>query len=510
MLEAGNEVVLRVHAERVERLRVARVAVDELFAWVMGPATTDPLHRFDVELHRRVMALGLALVALWLAYRVPEVVPLTYRWKGGWYRYDGFGGADVRTRFGVSWWLRPVYRLVHGEGRPTVAPVDGDVGLAAGRMSITVHVLAANMAARMSFEEAKDVAETFGDYAPSTRSTQGIVDRLGPDATRYMLDLPAPGDDGEVLCIELDGKGIPHITEQEHQRRCQPHKKRPRGTDRAERKRHRRRLRKGRERKKVGDKSKNARTATIGVVYTLRRLPDGSVEGPLHRRVFGLFSNPKALAKRVLADARKRGYGTKETLFLADGAPHLWQIWRKYFPKATPCLDWYHVSEYLWNAGIGFYGAKSAELEPWVTARLAELMRGDVDAVLDALRSARDAMGSAPKKKRKKLKKAIRYVQNHREMMRHYGDLDGRDLTFGTGLVEGTIKHIGTRMDGSRRWSNERSESMLALRCVLLSGEWDRFEERVRQLHEAGNSPVIPRITPARPCTPHKTRKKAA
>lgn len=504
-----NEVAARIHAERERCLADARRAFEELLGWVVGPAQGLRLHRFDVELHGRVMALGLALVAVWLAWRVLEVAEPNFRTNAGWYRFEGLRGSQVRTRFGEAWWLRPVFRLVHGEGAATVAPVDGEIGLAAGRMSLTVHLLAAQMAARMSFEEARDVAHQFGDYAPATRSTQGIVDLLGPRATQHMVDLPAPDDDGDTLCVELDGKGVPHMTPEEHARRCQPHQKRPRGADRSERKRHRRKLRKGRERKKVGDKSKNARVATIGVVYTLRRRPDGSVEGPLNRRVFGMFSSPTKLAKRVLADAKKRGYGQKETLFLADGAPHLWNLWRKYFPKAKPCLDWYHASEYLWSAATAAHGAKSPELRAWVEARLAELMRGDVDAVLTALKAARDAAKKAGKKP-KKIKRALRYVRNHRAMMRHYGELDQRDLPCGTGMVEGTIKHIATRMDGSRRWSNERSESILALRCVLLSDEWEAFAEAVRASHDAVTRAAIPRVTPGRRLTPHKSAKKAA
>lgn len=509
-----NEVVVRIHEDREKRLRAVRSAFEDILAWVIGDACGLPLHRFDVDLYRRVKGLGLALVGLWLAYRVPDSFPVSFRLGSGWYLLDRLRAEPVRTRFGESWWLRPSYNLVDGEGVRTVAPSDGEIGLAAGRMSLTVHLLAAQMAARMSFEEAKEVTEALGDYAPATKSTQGIVDILGPRATQYMLNLPAPDDDGEILGIEFDGKGIPHMTEAEHVRRCKPHKKRARGVDRSARKMHRRKLRKGRERKKVGDKSKNARVATIGVVYTLHRRPDGSVEGPINRRVFAMFSNPAGLAKAVLADAKKRGYGTKETLFLADGAPHLWKIWRKYFPKATPCLDWYHASEYLWKAGAAVHGPKSPALRPWVEARMDELMRGDVDAVITALCAARDAWKADPAKGKKgrgkKIKRALRYVRNHREMMQHYGDLDGRDLPCGTGLIEGTIKHIGTRMDGSMRWSTERSESILALRCVLLSDEWDGFEEHVRAVHDSGTDAVIPRVTPRGRLTPHKSAKKAA
>lgn len=513
MLDVRNEVAIVGHAVRETKMREARDAVEDLISWVIGDATAQPLHRFDVELHVRVMAFGLSLVALWLAYRVPVEISRTFRWKQGWYLHTGnWRGRAVMSRFGSYWWIRPIYELQHGEGPPTLAPGDGDVGLAAGGMSLTVHLLAANMAARMSYEEAKEVTEAFGDYAPCTRSTQGIVESLGPQGARHMADLPAPDDDGEILVIEGDGKGVPHVAEQEHARRRQPHKKRTRGpTDRGERKKRRRLLRKGRARKKVGDKSKNARMFTAFVVYTVREHADGSVEGPINRRVFATFDGPRKAAKLALADAKKRGYGTKETLFLADGAPHLWKIWRRSFPKAKPCLDWYHASEYLWSAGTALHGAKSPELRPWVTARLDELMRGNVGAVIEALVAARKALAEAPKKRRKKVKKAIKYVRNHRRMMQAYGELNDRNLTYGTGVIEGTIKGLGSRLDAAgTRWCTEGSDAMLPLCCVLLSDEWAAFEERVRRTHEAVNSPVIPRVTRAGPRTPHEAARKAA
>lgn len=519
----GIEVTPGVQELRqAQREQVGR-AVEELIAWVVESAgsASSVVHRFDRELHPRLMALGLALVGLWLVHRVPEEVPSTLRTGRGWYRLVGLRGAPVRTQYGEWWWMRPLYELVYGKGERTVAPCDRQAGLAAGRMSLTVHLMAANMAARMSYEAAKEVTEIFGHYAPSTRSMQGIVGLHGPSAARHMRELPAPTDDGELLYIELDGAGVAHITEQEHQRRCMPHTKqprkpgqsnRPRGASRTERKRHRRLLRKDRERKKVGDKSKNARMATIGVVYTQRVLPDGSVEGPLNRRVFGTFDGPKALAKMVKKEAVKRGYGRKETVFLADGAPHLWKIWRKHFPLAKPCLDWFHLCEYLWDAAAALYRANSPKRREWVSARQDALMRGEIDAVVDLLLEAeRDALDGASKKRRKKLKKVVRYLRNHREMMRHYADLSARDLTYATGIVEGTIKHLRARLDsGSPRWSIEGSANVLALRCVLLSGEWAAFEEVVCQLHEAVKIWDIPRVTRASPRTPHISGKKAA
>ena len=65
------------------------------------------------------------------------------------------------------------------------------------------------------------------------------------------------------------------------------------------------------------------------------------------------------------AEAVKRGYGTKRTVFLADGDRKIWKLQQKYFPKATACLDWFHVSEKLWSIGECLYAEGTDELADW-------------------------------------------------------------------------------------------------------------------------------------------------
>ncbi len=500
-----------VEEQRASALAEAQEAADSLIRWVTDPALVRGLHRLDQRLMARLLEFGACLVGLWLAYQLPTQVPEVVRTRRGSYRYSGLGGSDVRTRFGVHWWRRPTYQLTNGVGQEGVAPADREIGLAAGRMSLTVHLVVANLNARMPFEATKEVMDLFGVYSPATRSMHGIVDLMGPQASAHMRNLPAPHDDGEILVIETDGKGAPHMSPEEHRKRCKPHIKRGKGLNLNQRRARRREGK--RVRKKIGDKSKNARMSSIGLVYTLRVLPDGSVEGPINRRVFGTFAGPRELAKILLHEAKKRGYGKKECIFLADGALNLWSMHKEFFPKATPCLDWYHLGEYLWTAGSAMYKPGTQELTAWVRSRQDELVAGKIDTVLAALEAVGAQVptrGPGTKARREKVAKASRYVRNHREMM-PYGDLIERGLVYATGGVEGAIKHLGARLDGcGMRWSKERSEHVLALRCVLASNEWEGFAEAVIAAHEEEEDWAIPRITPAGRCTPHKAAKKAA
>jgi hypothetical protein len=59
-----------------------------------------------------------------------------------------------------------------------------------------------------------------------------------------------------------------------------------------------------------------------------------------------------------------------------------------------------------------------------------------------------------------------------------YQRLRRQGLVIGSGLIEGTVRHlVGMRLDGpGMRWGKSRAESVLHLRCVLLDGLWADFE----------------------------------
>ena len=75
------------------------------------------------------------------------------------------------------------------------------------------------------------------------------------------------------------------------------------------------------------------------------------------------------------------------------------------------------------------------------------------------------------------LENTINYFTKNRKRMR-YQTLRKRGLVIGSGLIEGTVRHlVGMRLDGpGMRWGKARAEAVLHLRCVLLNGLWADFE----------------------------------
>ena len=154
--------------------------------------------------------------------------------------------------------------------------------------------------------------------------------------------------------------------------------------------RRRRRKERPRVRRTTGKKSKNARVAIVGGIYTLQPTPEG-VEGPIHKRLYATFESHRALFKWLRCEADKRGYGQKRTVFLGDGSDHIWRLQQEYFPQAEACIDWYHVMEYLWSGGQAIHQEGSPELLAWLDGKRGCCAR---------VRQARPSTSSAQNAKR--------------------------------------------------------------------------------------------------------------
>lgn len=460
---------------------------------------------FERELWTRMLALGRALVVLFLARQVARPRATEYRHEGIAWQLDGERTGEIGTRFGKVPFTRPVGRRVGVRRAACDLPIDRDLGLASG-FSLGVVLAVTKLCAQMAFGGARAAFRDTYEWTPSPRATLRMVDAVGDEARPFLEAAPPPEDDGEILVLQVDGRGAPMITERELGRRSQPHW-RPDATARQVRRARRRVDRRGRLRRTKGKKSKNAKVAVAGVIYTLRRTPHG-LEGPIHKRVYATFESHEALFVWLHREAVKRGYGRKPTVFLADGCEHIWERQRRYFPDADVCLDWYHVVERIWSAGECLHDEGSAELRTWVEQQVTRLRRGATQAVLRELReqfAATPKTGPGNKGRRERLEGQIKFFTNNLERM-NYAEFRRRDLDIGTGAAEGAMRNlIAMRLDGpGMRWSPARAERVLHLRCVLLNGQWDAFAA-----HLAARKSFTLAAHPM-PTVPHAAKTRAA
>ncbi len=454
----------------------ARAAVEAAVRSLVVCAESDEkFAEFESMTWGRLLALGRAVVVLFLVRRALAEPAAGYAHAGTRWTPAEWRTTDLGTRFGKVLFARRVGRRagLFRRGRADLR-LDRVLGLCGG-FSLGAATALARLCAQMAFAQARATMSAFFEWAPSPRATLRILDAIGGHARAFLSQVPAPTDDGEVLVAEVDGGGAPAISARELRRRRKPKKHRRGRRDRRERRRAN-----PRPRRTKGKKSKNSKVAFVGVLFTLKQRPDGTMEGPLNKRMIATFDSHRALFEWLHCEAVKRGYGTKRTVFIADGSDHIWKLQKEFFPLAEACIDWWHVVEYLWTAAGCLHAEGSPERSAWVDEQKRRLRRGHVKLVLDTMAAAHRAIpktGPGNKGRRERLLDTHEYLAEHQHRM-IYARLRRDDLDIASGVVEGAVRNlVRMRLDGpGMRWGRDRAEMMLHLRCVLLNGEWEDFE----------------------------------
>jgi hypothetical protein len=128
-----------------------------------------------------------------------------------------------------------------------------------------------------------------------------------------------------------------------------------------------------------------------GCVYTTRtrvsrRRPDTvSIEAEQQSCVAAM-ADAELFGWRLWAEACRRGVTDQsEVVVIGDGAHWIWNLADAHFPQATQIVDWYHASQYVWQAAATIFGETSDLRIPWAHQHLDALWDGRVADVLTAL-----------------------------------------------------------------------------------------------------------------------------
>lgn len=479
----------------VELQRQARERLEEIIAFCIKEPGSASFLEFEMALLGLLRSLGCVLIQLFLRVRHDRLDPADWLARG--YRIaDPAAERTLQTSCGPVAYVRAFLAPRHGGGSG-VHPLDVALGLTRDGFSPLVIGWFCRLATRVSFRVASELGGMFLGFAPSHSAIEEWVLGLARPAYVYLSEGPLPEADGDVLVIEIDGKAVPTATDQELQRRRTP---RPRCATQCKCQRHRgraQRQRRGRKRRrKKGDKSKNGRSATLVVMYTLRRSADGRLHGPCNKKVFGTFGSRKSAVRWARTQATRRGFpcGTNKTVqVVIDGELCLEQRCRRLFPGAILTLDIRHAQEKLWEVGRLFHREGSDELRQWVEELEELLYKGHIRTLVRRLeQESRGVSGRGPgtKAKRQTLQAVIGYLGARVKLM-DYGRLRKEDLVIASGVVEGAARYVvGERLDNSgMRWIEERAEAMLLLRCIEVNGDWESFmkwsqDQRTRELEQ--------------------------
>ena len=375
-----------------------------------------------------------------------------------------------------------IVRFVYGtrEGQKIeAAPLDERLALPAGDFSYVLEDWVQRFVVQDSFEESSRSLETLLGLDLGVRTLEHMNQVMATWTVSFRSEqlAPPPAEEGTILVVTADGKGVPMRRPLDERVR-------------------------GHARRGKGEKANKKQMAYVGAVYSIDkfvRTADDVVDeirrrqraearpNPKHKRVFvemtqvceGETINGKETLFGNQADdlVGRNHNGEKEVVYLLDGERALWEWAEKSFRCAVGVLDLFHVLERIWLAAHCFHAEGSAAAQAFVTERLRQLLTGRVGYVIGGLRQMLTKQQLAGSK-RKTLLKVIGYLENNREHMK-YDEYLAAGYPIGSGVAEGACRHVvKDRMERSgMRWTVEGAQAMLDLRTTYLNGDWDKFVE---------------------------------
>ena len=184
---------------------------------------------------------------------------------------------------------------------------------------------------------------------------------------------------------------------------------------------------------------------------------------------------------RALAHA-EGAHNCAKTAVVADGGTWIWQEVGKYFPRSTQILDYYHVTEHLWEVARARFGeTKALEKQAalaWMVEQKERLLSNQVGCVIADVESWTASTETAQEVQRRELG----YLRVHRERMQ-YQTWRRQGYHIGSGVMEAGCKNVvqGRFKGVGMRWSPAGAQAMLQVRAAWCSSEQVDFAQVARR-----------------------------
>lgn len=377
-------------------------------------------------------------------------------------------------------------------GHSSVFPMDKSLNLPQDQYSDGMRNRLSKEALRGSFDNAIEaIIETTGGSIPKRQSLNLVRDVAQDFESFYEKKrYREPEETSDLLILSFDGKGI--VMRPDGLREC---------TKKAAEK-----ANKLKGRLSPGEKKDRKRMAQVATVYTVQsHIRTGESIMKLSEADNVLPFRPPVRNKRVWASVERESESVIEEAFrealqrdskqerewivLIDGLPHqirlIEKVMKKLKVKATLVMDFIHVLEYLWKAAWCFFDKGDEAVEEWIAERATKILEGQCAQVAKGLRI------SATKQEivaRENIDKCADYLLNNQERLA-YGDALKQGFPIASGVIEGACRHlINDRLDiTGARWSLDGAESILKLRSLKSSGDFDSYWEHHKKISRERN-----------------------
>src|SRR5580698_1643983 len=190
----------------------------------------------------------------------------------------------------------------------------------------------------------------------------------------------------------------------------------------------------------------------------------------VRRFLVSCLGDADAIFHRLYGQLRELGWLGSRTMvvIVGDGAEWIWNR-AGWFVRRCEILDFWHAMEHAWEFARLRFGEGSQQADRWVQQIGIDLKAGHVEQVIARLKRLRPKSPQL----RASLDSLIHYYSQNAGRMR-YDEYLRLGYGIGSGAVESAHKqvvHARLRQAGMR-WSEAGARRLLALRLLLLNGDW--------------------------------------
>jgi hypothetical protein len=409
----------------------------------------------------------------------------------------------LRTIFGEHHFSAFVYRKRRHPHTPIVLrPVDARLSLPSGRWSPLLEEFTQLFCLEGAYASAADAFARIFRQQLSVDTLEEVNQRMGAAAAEFLDGLAPPPaqEEGDLLVVTADGKGVPLVQDDAARLRC--FEERP-------------------------QRPGNRRMATLASVYSVHRhvrTPEEIVAAlfrdvreqpelrhprpqPCHKRVIARFpklfeelDETKPISGSIIAlswaavEVEQRRRTGQPLVRLMDGQTSLWDAADACLADSLAAgpvfdiLDIVHVASYVWRAAKVFHTHREHQ-EAFVRDRLLRILQGGVHGVIQGLRhrATRCRLAGAA---REEVDTVCGYFTTHARRM-NYDEYLAAGCPIATGVIEGACRHlVKDRMERSgMRWTQTHAQAMLDLRAVHQSSYWDDFHQQRIANQQASSQP---------------------
>lgn len=435
-------------------------------------STADQVER---GIFKRLLKLGFRLMLLFFTLRA-EAYPRTpvETETGEKLPYFEDKKRGYYSIFGKLPFWRPYF---YARGVAGHSPLDAELSLGSDCYSDLVREMAEYLGVDVTYEKVTRMFARILGQKLSTNAVNKMVAEDAADVEAYYEQKPAPKpeDEGEMLVIQADGKGVPMVRETCVQAKVRLGK---------------------------GEKRTKKKEAIVTGIYTIEpnlRTPEEVVASffhkdetpapkecaskrskPQHKQLWTTLQGKDVALERLARQVKKReGHHIKHRIALTDGAEALQVRVLNYCPDFTLILDFIHADEYLWDVANRLFDEKDPLRTAWVEARTLKMLSGQTQQVIAEFRTLAPKASPA---QRQELQKAANYFERNLPYMA-YDHYLTQGWPIASGVIEGACRHlVKDRCELSgMRWTQSGAENLLRLRAVSENGDWDDYHQFRKQ-----------------------------